>query len=158
MTSKVSRQDVLDELYKLGGKYKVPQITRVMLTIDRYATTVAVRMQDNQLPDTPEVDTNLKPGETDINRGMRCCAECGKVRNLHGFFAKDRKAPYGRKQRCIICRPLAGRSRADRYLCRKCNTRKPLSHFPDTKREKPSRMVNCLECGPLVKQLPAIPC
>jgi hypothetical protein len=162
MTSQVSRADVLDALYLLGGKSKAHEVRKTMLAIDQYAATVADRMRQNeQLAE--DSYTYLKPGDTDINKGMRRCASCGKVRNLSGFFAKDSKCEYGRKLRCVVCRPPAGwdevgRTRQDRYLCQKCETRKPLSHFPEAKQARPKLTMWCLACKGQAKELPGISC
>lgn len=154
MTSVVSKEDLADELYRLGGPHKAAQINRLLRMIDHYCINVARTLPRaaDVTPVTPVVDqwSHLKPGDTDIAAQMRRCAECGEVKNLERAFAKARKAPQGRNRRCTDCRPpanlISGRVRL--YLCRACGERKPMGEFPEKKREHPSVLYHCLACIP----------
>jgi hypothetical protein len=148
MTTLVTRETLEDALYQLAP-HKTGEARKVLAIIDKYAATIADRVQQSLVAVEPELE-KLKPGETNIDTGMRCCASCGKVRNLAGFFVKDPRAPYGRKIRCIVCRPplnwAINRTRADRYLCTRCGKHKPLSHFPEKKQARPKLKMFCLDC------------
>lgn len=145
----VSKENIEDELYRLLPK-NPHHLRRLMQMIDCYAYTVSQRQQE-QIFYAPTKWDHLRPGDTDINSGMRRCKECGKVKNLHGAFAKRATCPYGRMLRCIDCRPPGwwggGKKRPDRYLCRMCRLHKPLSAFPDGKRRNPTFNYRCKDCG-----------
>lgn len=154
MTSAISRDDVLDVLYQLAPGRR-QQIQRAMLIIDRYASGYSEKMRPNiaLMGQSRQDYSHLLPGETDVERGMRRCRKCKKVRNLTAYFQREARSPYGHRLTCVICnRPQRwsgdGPVRADRYWCKSCKQRKPMSHFPERKQKQPSLQVHCLECTP----------
>lgn len=148
MTSVVSKEDLADELYKLGGPHRQKEISRLLVMIDRYSINLARTLPRGE----DDAALRLKPGDTDVSAGTRRCAGCGKVKDLERGFAKYVRDPYGRNKRCIDCRPPANwtsdRRQPHLYLCRACGQRKPLDEFPPKKREHPSVLYHCLACIP----------
>src|SRR5208282_5204263 len=105
MTSLVSRDDVENELFKLAGPYKAALLPRVMAVIDKYAITMSRKMGDLSTDWHPDTHRALRPGETDEATGKRRCLGCGKVKDLTRDFARDHRAPDGRRRRCSECSP-----------------------------------------------------
>jgi hypothetical protein len=151
LTSQVSRQDVLDQLYTLGGPYKQREIQRAMLVVERYVSTVANRITQNTEILNQGTWHSLKPGDTDMKSGVRRCIGCGKVRNLSKYFPRSKNASaHGRSKTCIVCaRPSrwpANRETADQYQCKACGKWKILARFPEAKRVNPRISMRCTEC------------
>lgn len=149
MTSIISREDLTDELYRVLGRHRANDVLKLARLIDRYAYALAHKVADEQ-----EAEYNrwrhLKPGETDERGVMRRCASCGQVRHLTKMFARDNRSPYGRKLRCNICvTPKQNGKYPETYLCRHCGDRKPVSKFPQAKRDNPKKQVYCLACTAL---------
>lgn len=149
MTSQITRENIKDMLYEVSGPYKAHLIPKMMLAIDRYATVVAHRTVANltvmQEPVHP--GDMLAPGQTDEESDLRCCPECGKVRILSRDFVQDRRCPHGRKMICVHCRPRSVSARTGQYMCKKCQSRKELSHFPERKQADPRLIIACTACG-----------
>jgi len=153
MTSQIGKSDVEDQLYLLGPN-KPHQRKQAMRVIELYAHAVAQRMLSN-LELMENKHRHLMPGDTDITEGVRKCAKCLRVLNLASMFDHDHRAPNGHKLRCIECVPPtdwpAGKTRADRYECRKCLQWLPLSKFPMAKQRNPRIRAWCAQCKSVSK-------
>ena len=143
MTSMISEEEVEDWLWHIAKPtVTAAEMKRGLGYINQYAITVAHKLN----PPVP-VDPYgyLKAGEFDEKKGVGRCDRCRLVRRT-GYFWVDRER--GRQTRCRDCpKKQSTETRKDGYLCRGCNTRKPLDSFPDEKRVRPAMMVNCLACG-----------
>jgi hypothetical protein len=146
----VSRDEVLDELYRIGGPYKTREIQRAMLAVERYAYTVADRIVKNEslIEMAPGSYHYLAPGEADTDANVRRCLKCGKVRKLSKYYPLRKGAPHGRNTVCVICtRPRSwtdGRKTADQFLCKGCG--KWITAFPERKQKDPRLTLKCTDC------------
>jgi hypothetical protein len=152
LTSMVSRDEVLDALYRIGGPYKTREIQRAMLTVERYAYTVADRIvkNDSLIEIAPGNHHNLAPGEADPNANVRRCLRCGKIRKLSKYYPRRKGSPCGRNTVCVICtRPsgwTSGRKTADQFLCQRCKQWKVITAFPERKQKDPRLTMKCSDC------------
>lgn len=153
MTSMVTRDDIQDELYKLVGVQKAYEVGRFMKLVNTYAYALAHKM--NEQYEAQDKWRHLKPGQTDLEAGMRRCAACGQVRDLRKSFTRDNRSPHGRKLRCKTCVPPPKDNKyPDKYLCRMCGERKILKKFPQEKRANPKVRYNCLDCAAIHRPTP----
>lgn len=146
----VSREEVLDTLYRIGGPYKTKEIQRAMLTVERYAYTIADRIVKNETLVENAPYHGLPPGGTDANANVRRCLKCGKVRKLSKYYMRRKNSPNGRHTVCIICnRPngwTSGRKTADQFYCGACKQWKTLPSFPERKQKDPRLTLKCNDC------------
>lgn len=148
----VSKEDIIDELYKLAGHHKASEIRKFIPLLDKYVVTVIHKRQASSgwgADTSVSVDrwAHLKPGQTDVDAGMRRCLGCGQVKHFTRSFIKDSRSPHGRALRCTACRPPKGHRPPDLYLCRCCNVRKPLTEFPQAKQDNTVLRLNCTDCN-----------
>lgn len=148
MTSMVTRDEVEDELYKLIGMQKAPQLKRLMRVIDSYAITVSHKLEPLETWQQPDPLRYLKPGETSEDGTQRRCRTCGKVKPLtvKNFApnAKDRR--WKRRYSCTACSPNTRLRHL--FYCRDCKERLPIDKFPAIKKRNPRLSVKCLVCEP----------
>jgi hypothetical protein len=141
----VTRDEVEDELYKLVGMQKAPQLRRVMKVIDSYAITVSHKLGPVE---GFQLESYLKPGETSLDGLRRRCRLCGKVKALtvKNFAPNAKDKRYKRRYSCTECSPN-GRLRS-LFYCRDCGERLPIDRFPAAKKRNPRLQLKCLVCEP----------
>lgn len=141
MTSRTSREDIENELWKAG--IRSPAIMRKLLrSVDAY---VYAKNSPVITSDLPELD----PGEWDLAQEVTACISCGQVKDWNPYFHVDRSHPSGHRITCKICSArnnpgIPGGSSG--WVCPKCRERKNPDMFGREKRESPRKPLPCLSC------------